>query len=196
MITDLIYAALLRCSSLTPISVWFSRSELQRTDKQHWARSKLGAGIGWRYGGLGRGIVLDPIQVSGDMEASKLLEDSLSLSACVSRGWIVPQELWPSGRWQWSWGPSVIHTHAHTPINSSLFQRAFSRIISQWAVIWQRHSKPNKRWNIKNTWEWQVITCSSDGEILKLKVTSYTKHHLTSISSPVRLLCWLIAQEN
>ena len=51
MITDLIYAALLRCSSLTPISVWFSRSEPQRTDKQHQARSKLGAGIGWRYGG-------------------------------------------------------------------------------------------------------------------------------------------------
>ena len=117
MITDLIYAALLRCSSLTPISVWFSRSEPQRTDKQHQARSKLGAGIGWRYGGLEGGvIVLDPFLVSGDMEAPELLEDSLSLSACVSRGWIVPQDALALGMLAVILRP-ICHSHTCTHPN-------------------------------------------------------------------------------
>lgn len=120
-ITDLISVALLRCLLIEPILIRFSRSDQWQANKQHWARREFGLQIGWGCGGV---IFLDQFVVSGDMEASKTLADSLSLSLYASKGWIVPRDVMTLGMLAAIRRPSVIHTHVHTPINACSLQRA------------------------------------------------------------------------
>lgn len=77
------------------------------------------------------GVVLDPFLGSGDIKASKTLEDSQSVCGLQQGGVDGPSRCTgPSGQWQQSGGPSVIHTHALTPINPRLIQHAASQTIS------------------------------------------------------------------
>lgn len=120
-ITDLISVALLRCLLIEPILIRFSRSDQWQANKQHWARREFGLQIGWGCGGV---IFLDQFVVSGDMEASKTLADSLSLSVC-QQGVDSPSGCNDPG--DVGSNPEAIchsHTHVHTPINACSLQRA------------------------------------------------------------------------
>lgn len=59
-----------------------SCDELTNSEELSLAKGREGGG--WSF--------LDPFLVSGDIEASKTLEDSLGVSVVVSRGWIVPRD--------------------------------------------------------------------------------------------------------